>query len=120
MKFLLFIFISLSVSTLLWAGGTSTTSENDNEESTRKEISVKSHWVTCVSPEVSDTSEKSSNACREINLNHVAFIKVDTFQNHTTFYFPAISEGGAMKTMCFNDHIEKGRHCSISETLDLQ
>ena len=118
MKFLLFIFISLSVSTLLWAGGTSTTSENDNEESTRKEISVKSHWVTCVSPEVSDTSEKSSNKCHEINLNHVAFIKVDTSQDHTTFYFPAMSEGRAMRVECFNDQLEKGRQCPIPDTFD--
>ena len=113
MKFLITIFIGVFGS--LWAGATEDT---------------QNQWITCFKDEYSfecsewmrfnNTTCTRPAECKEINLKYVMFINETPSRGHTSFYFPARAYKGTMVVHCKNSQIKKGRHCPISEELQLR
>ena len=117
MKFLITFFIGFCS---LWLGANEITKD------------TKTDWITCFTEEYSYSCVEEFkktfsippncpvfSKCKELNLNYVMVIEEKSHEE-TTFYFPSQDEDKAWSVSCKNRKIKKGRHCSISEELQLR
>ena len=116
MKSYITFFLGLSVFGSLSAGATEDT---------------QNQWITCFKSEHS--YECAANfwnplatevctrpaKCQELNLNHVMVIEEFPNDKYTIFHFPGTSDR-RLSVYCEKSKIKKGRHCPISEQLQLR